>query len=230
MLVEIVAPQQQLKGLARHWRQKARVLPSGVEMTFGQRADGSKLVQAVHFDTEEWTRKMARAWLAEHGLSAELLCSMEAPAAGKLVVDVSRVDGEFSVLGKQDELQIAFGWLYVCKRADGSVVVDHSGEVISIKDLERAGYGYALDSRVAGCMHMKNADGSTIQVGRMCEMVVFTEEKRAAMKVPPGVLPDAMWIGLKIDDAGVWARIKSGELRMFSLGGTAIRRALGSVQ
>lgn len=137
---------------------------------------------------------------------------VSAPTPIQLIAQIEKV---------QEDQQLVFGWLYVSKKADGTNVVDHSLETVDPATLEKASYKFALEFRVAKEMH----EGP--QIGRLVEIMVFTPEKRAALGVPDGILPDGIWVGFKIDDEQVWKRVKSGELRMFSFGGRAIRRALG---
>lgn len=127
---------------------------------------------------------------------------------------------DVEIVTKNDEQRLVFGWLYVARKANGEQVVDHSGETISIEDLEKAGYGFVLASRKAGEMHEK------IGVGRLVECVVFTAEKRKAMGIPDGVVPDAMWVGFKVDDDDAWKAVKNGTYKMLSLGGSAVRNTL----
>lgn len=130
-------------------------------------------------------------------------------------------------IGKVDtDRRLVFGWLYVTKRADGTAVVDHSGETVAIEDLEAATYDFALRSRKAGEMHGKGADGAARQVGRLAECVCFTPEKKRALGIPDGTVPDGTWVGFKIDDDAAWAAVKSGRYKMLSLGGRAVRRDL----
>ena len=119
-----------------------------------------------------------------------------------------------------EDQRLVFGWLYVSRDKAGKQVVDHSGETISIEELEKATYGFTLKSRQAGQMHER------IGVGRLVEVVCFTPEKRLAMGIPDGIVPDGTWVGFKIDDPESWAGVKSGRFKMFSLGGRAIRREL----
>lgn len=126
-----------------------------------------------------------------------------------------------------DDKRLVFGWLYTCRKANGEQVVDHSGEIVEIDDLEEATYNFVLDARVAGVMHEAAKAKVPRSIGRLVESVVFTAEKRAAMGIPEGILPDATWCGFKIDDDNTWARVKSGELKMLSFGGTALKQALG---
>ena len=125
---------------------------------------------------------------------------------------------------RDDEQRLVFGWLYVSKRADGSKVIDHSGETIAVDTLEKAAYGFVLDARTGGLMHRKNQDGSVHAVARLVESAVFTPEKKAAMGIPEGSVPDGMWVGFKVDDDETWAGIKNGTYKMLSLGGKALRR------
>lgn len=126
------------------------------------------------------------------------------------------------ILAKSEEQRLVFGWLYVARKADGSQVVDHSGEVVDVADLEKASYEFVLKHRVAGAMHEE------IGVGRLVECIVFTAEKREAMGIPDGVLGDAMWVGFKIDDDDAWEGVRSGRYKMLSLGGKAVRSLIST--
>lgn len=125
------------------------------------------------------------------------------------------------------ERRLVFGWLYVCRKANGEQVVDHSGETVSIEDLETATVDFALRSRKAGEMHEKDATGAARQVGRLVEVVCFTPEKQQALGIPAGVVPQGTWVGFKIDDDAAWEGVKSGRYKMLSLGGRAVRRSVG---
>ena len=126
--------------------------------------------------------------------------------------------GEITKL--EPERQMVFGWGYVSRRADGSQVVDHSGEVVKIETIEDAAYDYCLHARDMKQMHKGEVRGSLI------EIFVSTPEKRAAMGIAEGQIPDGVWLGFKIHDEQAWADVKSGKTRMFSLGGRARRREL----
>lgn len=121
---------------------------------------------------------------------------------------------------------LVFGWLYICRKADGTPVVDHSGDVVDIETLEKAAYDFVLESRKAGVMHEKTEDGDDINVrGALVECIVFSAEKRAAMGLPEGSTPDGIWAGWKVDDDAM-RRVEAGELKMFSFGGFAESHAL----
>jgi hypothetical protein len=46
-----------------------------------------------------------------------------------------------------------------------------------------------------------------------------TKEKMQAMGIPDGTIPEGMWVGFYIPDDEVYAKVKSGEYRMFSIEG-----------
>jgi hypothetical protein len=132
--------------------------------------------------------------------------------------DDARIDVEFRapVVKLKPEERLAFGWLYVSRRADGTRVEDHSDEIVSIETIEPAIYDFNLKSRMAGTLHKKVS-------GRLVESVVFTAEKRAAMCIPDGVVPDGAWVGFRVDDDDTYADLKSGKLKMLSFGGLCRR-------
>jgi hypothetical protein len=126
------------------------------------------------------------------------------------------------------EERIVFGWLYQSTTKSGEPVVDHSGETVEIHELEKAAYGFVRDSRKAGHMHERDANGEAIGIGTLVECMVFTPEKCAHLGIPEGVMPAGIWVGFKIDDEEAWQGVKSGRLKMLSFGGTAIKQALGA--
>lgn len=178
---------------------------AGVDVIWGLNDGKPAEIQSLRFDSASWTPETARAWLDEHGFSSSGFESAADKEARK-----------FRVVKATDKQQV-YGWLYCTRKADGSLVVDHSGETIPLDELEDAAHEYALSSRVAGEMH------ETMGVGRLIELFVSTPEKRAAMGIPEGVLPDGVFVGYQIDDKDTWAKVRSGELAMFSLGGHATR-------
>lgn len=68
-----------------------------------------------------------------------------------------------SILKRNDDQRLVFGWLYVSKTGDQSIgdipantlVVDHSGETVPVAELEKASYGFALKHRAATEMHKR---------------------------------------------------------------------------
>lgn len=119
------------------------------------------------------------------------------------------------VLNKVDTVQkVAYGWAYVSE--EGSMeVVDHSGDVWAVEELEKSAHDFVIDCRVGKAMH------SGDQKAVLVESIVFTKEKQEALGID---LKKVGWfVGFRIQDAEVLKQIESGELAMFSIGGTGKR-------
>lgn len=123
----------------------------------------------------------------------------------------------FTVAKADEEKHMVFGWASVAQMQDGSVVEDYQKDVLDIYDLEAAVYEYVLFFRDGGEMHQRRG------IGVLVESVIFTPDKLEAMGIPEGTLPYGWWLGLKITDDDVWAKVKDGTYRMFSIEGEAKR-------
>ena len=124
-----------------------------------------------------------------------------------------RISGKI-VKANIDE-HLVFGWASVATDANGNTVIDSDGDTISIDELEKAAYQFVMWGRDGGEMH------ENLYIGTLVESMVFTPEKCAALGIE-GV-PSGWWIGMKIFDNAVWAKIKSGKYSMFSIAGRAVR-------
>lgn len=109
---------------------------------------------------------------------------------------------------------MVFGWAYVAKRADGTAVVDHSGDrVDNILALEQSVYKYVLKSREGNVMHT----GELTAV--LVESMMFTPEKCEALGLAKDALPVGWWVGFKILSEEAWEGVKNGTYSMFSIEG-----------
>lgn len=127
--------------------------------------------------------------------------------------------GQRGTIAKLDEAQgLVYGWASVVVK-DGETVVDRQGDIIEPEVLEAAAVDFMLNHRAAGEMH----EGGP--VGQIVESMVVTPEKLEAMGVPNEIaqaVPTGFWIGVKLDpDGETFAKVKSGELSMFSIQGVA---------
>lgn len=126
-------------------------------------------------------------------------------------------DDDVTMIVKISEIkpdkQEAFGWASVIEE-NGVPVIDLQDHVIESSTLEDAAYDFMLNSRIAGEMHER------MDIGRMIESMVFTKEKQAALGIDLGKV--GWWVGVKIFDADVFAKVKSGERSAFSIAGKAI--------
>lgn len=123
-------------------------------------------------------------------------------------VDVSKVD--------TDE-RLMFGWASVSE-VSGGAVVDKQDDVIPVAEIEKGAYDFVLYNGTMGDMHER------VGVGQMVESVVFTAEKAKAGLIAKNQDGDQLfgwWVGFKVFDDGLWAKIKSGQQIELSIGGRA---------
>jgi hypothetical protein len=114
--------------------------------------------------------------------------------------------------------RLAFGWAYVADD-DGHVVMDHSGDFVdkaALPDLEDAAYEYVLHSREGDEMHVR-----TSGVAKLIESVLVTPDKLAAMGLTG--TRTGWWVGFKVVDSSVWAKVKAGEYPAFSIRGIGVK-------
>lgn len=112
-----------------------------------------------------------------------------------------------------DDQRLVFGWAYVVEE-NGQTVTDHSGDQWDEADMEKAFYGFAEEVGIAGDMH------KTIGVGKLVECMVFTKEKQNALGIDLGKV--GAWVGFRLDEES-YAKVKSGECKMLSIGFTGTR-------
>lgn len=134
--------------------------------------------------------------------------------------DPQGIRGLLAVQKADEDRHMVFGWASIAQRPDGSVVQDYQGDIIDIDELENAVYKYVILYRDGGEMHERGG------VAVLIESVVFTEDKMQAMGIPIGTVPYGWWIGLKVTSDEVWAKVKDGTYRMFSIEGEAVREPI----
>lgn len=128
------------------------------------------------------------------------------------------VDGVVEI-AKVDEVQRnVFGWASVVAKADGTVVVDHQGDIIDADELEHAAYRFMAESRASGTDH----DGAAPD-GEVIESMVMTIDKARAMGIPDGTVPTGWWLGVHIADEAAFTKARAGDRAFFSIEGSAIR-------
>lgn len=140
--------------------------------------------------------------------------SEEVPFDGDIYLDV---DVGFDISKAREDEQLVSGWANVAINKDGSVPLDWQDDVIAPETLEKAAINFMMDYRGSGEMHEGDSKGSVV------ESIVFTKEKQAAIGIPEGVVPEGWFITVKVHDPEVFAKVKNGTYRMFSIQGTAKR-------
>lgn len=128
----------------------------------------------------------------------------------------------FEIVLKREDERVVYGWAMVSATAGGDRIVDLQGDVIEPADLEKASIEFMLDSRKSGAMHEGPPVASAVA------SLVTTPEVVTALGVPDGLLPVGWFFGVKVHDAEVWKRIKAGELKMFSIEGSADRQEVAA--
>ena len=127
------------------------------------------------------------------------------------------ITGRFKIQKSDDEKRLAFGWAGAAANINGETVEDCYGDIIEIEELEQAAYAFVELYREGGEMHERG--GCAVLV----ESIVFTPEKIAAMGIPEGTVPTGWWIGFKVTDYYVSAKVTDGRYPMFSIEGSAVR-------
>jgi len=118
------------------------------------------------------------------------------------------------ILKADEEQRMVYGWASVVTEK-GEPVVDRQGDVIEPNTLVRAVNKFMEHVRVGKEMHKGG------QIGAVIHSMPITKEIGESL----GIQSDREgWIvAFKVYDDEVWARVKSGELAAFSIGGKAIK-------
>ena len=127
-----------------------------------------------------------------------------------------RTDLVFKVKDTDVEKNLVFGWASVTKNAGGDVIADTQGDIIKSSEIEKGAYLFVKNSRMAGEMHEK------MGVGTLVESMVFTKEKQAALGIS---VQEGWWVGFEVTPE-VFAKVKSGVYKDFSIGGRGKRKVI----
>lgn len=123
----------------------------------------------------------------------------------------------FDVYKARDDEQLVSGWANVAIDKNGEAPLDWQDDVIAPATLEKAAINFMLEYRGSGEMHKGESKGTVV------ESIVFTKEKQQAIGIPEGTVPEGWFITVKVHDPDVFAKVKDGTYRMFSIQGTAKR-------
>jgi hypothetical protein len=123
-------------------------------------------------------------------------------------------DIEGQILKADDEQRMVYGWASVVTEK-GEPVVDRQGDVIEPDTLVKAVNNFMEHVRVGKEMHKGD------QIGAVIHSMPITKEIGESL----GIQSDREgWIvAFKVYNDDVWAKVKSGELAAFSIGGRAIK-------
>lgn len=121
------------------------------------------------------------------------------------------VDVRCDVLKVSEELGLVFGYALISK-VDGKPFYDLQGDHIPEDEVLKASTDFMLNSRVAKEMHQGE------QIGGVVHSYPLTEEIAKALDIEARRYG---WLVAMQPSAEVLAKFKSGELKGFSIGGTA---------
>lgn len=133
------------------------------------------------------------------------------------VSDSCCVDVLFDITKSNSDEGLVSGWANVAVNADGSIPLDWQDDVIRPEVLEKAAINFMMDYRGSGVMHKGESKGVVV------ESIVFTKEKQACIGIPAGTVPEGWFITVKVLDPEVFAKVKDGTFKMFSIQGNAKR-------
>lgn len=124
---------------------------------------------------------------------------------------------EGQVLKSDDEQRLVYGWASVITEK-GEPVVDRQGDVIKADTLVQAVNEFMEDVRVGKAMH------SGDQIGVVVHSWPVTDEIAKAVGIQSD--REGWLVAFKVYNDDVWAKVKSGELAAFSIGGRATKEAM----
>lgn len=101
---------------------------------------------------------------------------------------------------------------------DGEPVVDWQDDVIEIDTLREAVHDFMATGRVSKAMH----DGE--QTGEVVESLIVDDEVAKILGISDK--RRGWWVGVRVDDPAVQAKVRSGELKSFSIGGSGVREEI----
>ena len=161
----------------------------------------------------------ARLIAARDALAEVLAADMPAESTEKGAPVPVRLDIGILKSEERDGEQIATGYAYIARDADGTPVTDHSGDVVDIPSMKRA--VQAAMKRGLKVRTNHEADAAAEFTGSMW---VDHDVLKAIGATPGDTTPADGWlIQIRVDDPALWKRIKSGEMRAFSIGGKGRR-------
>ena len=126
-------------------------------------------------------------------------------------------ESHFTVAKLDEDKHEVYGWASVSVKDGDRLLVDYDDEVIEPAELERAAHEYVMESGLANEMHAGEP------VGKLIESLVVTPDKLEAMGLTRKSAPKVgWWIGVKVHPDS-FAKVKTGQYRMFSIEGSADR-------
>lgn len=181
-----------------------------------------RVVNSALADGDKESSAFAQAWGAvkqgfEQNEAGEWIAKADPTASDVHVPGTDWKEEELKkvhILKADDDRRMVYGWASVITK-NGEVVVDTQGDSIEPHELEKATTEFMSDVRKAQEMHNPGVKG----------MVVHSFPLIGEIAKSLGIECDQEgWIvGVHVSDSATWQKVKSGELRAFSIGGQGRR-------
>jgi len=135
---------------------------------------------------------------------------------GTSVSELTKTNIEGQILKADEEQRLVYGWASVVTEK-GEPVIDRQGDIIEPDTLVKAVNNFMEHVRVGKEMHKGD------QIGAVIHSMPITKEIGESL----GIQSDREgWVvAFKVYNDDVWARVKSGELAAFSIGGRATKES-----
>jgi len=132
-----------------------------------------------------------------------------------IVVMETAVEGQ--ILKYDDEQRLVYGWASVISEK-GVPLIDRQGDTISAETMTKAATEFMLNTRTTKAMHTGN------KVGEFIHSFPLTTELAKAFGISCD--KEGWLVCAKVYDDKTWQKVKSGELKAFSIGGRAKREVI----
>lgn len=132
---------------------------------------------------------------------------------GRFGTDVGAISFSGPIHKLAPDQQVFWAWLSIAELPNGEPLVDLQGHIIPVEELEKAADAFMRDYRISDERHRMSRTGTVIG------SIVTTREVQKILGVPPGTQPVGWLVKVYVDDVEVWAKVKSGEYAMMSIGG-----------
>jgi len=185
-------------------------------MPYTTNADLPKAVRGKLSDHQQTVfRNVFNSMMGEDGMTESRAFAGAWSKAKDSSVKKMEIQGQ--ILKADDSQRMVWGWASVISE-NGIPVVDTQGDVIKSDTLMKAATDFMLSARITKEMHMGG------KVGEFVHSLPLTNEIAQAL----GITSDKEgWIvACKVYDNAVWDKVKSGELKAFSIGGKAKREKI----
>lgn len=145
----------------------------------------------------------------------------DVPISKRLEAEIDTLIDEFTappepVLKFDEDRRMVYGWASVISK-NGQTIIDRQGDVVTADDLREAVHDF-MKHRTAGEMH------DQMGVGEVVESFVLDAAVQKSLGIDLGM--EGWYVGVHVPNDEVWAKVKKGDYKAFSIGGSAVREPI----